>query len=164
MRMFFSFAECGRTVQFCVMAKLNEKRLQAKELYLTGKYTQKALGDILKVSQTSLTKWKKEDKWEDLKDSILITREAELKRLYKYLSFLNDYTDKLIADGNKPDTKIFDAVSKCTAAIKTLEIDLTIAEKVDVGTAFINLVMSEDVELAKQIVKWFDIFIKQSIK
>lgn len=146
------------------MAKLNEKRLRAKELFLTGNYMQKDISQLLNVSETSLTKWKREDKWEDLKDSILITREAELKRLYKQLAFLNDYTDQLIADGRKPDTKIFDAVSKCTASIKSLEIDLTIAEKVDVGTAFINLVMSEDVELGKKIVRWFDIFIKQSIK
>lgn len=146
------------------MLKQTEKRQRAKELYLTGNYTLKDLSALLDVSQTSMTKWRREDKWDDLKDSILITREAELRRLYKQLSALNDYSDALITAGRKPDTKIFDAVSKCAASIKALEIDTSIAEKVDVGTAFINLVMTEDVELAKKIVKWFDVFIKQSIK
>lgn len=146
------------------MARKNDKRIRAKELYLTGNYTQKQISEMVGISETSIGKWKREDKWDDLKDSILITREAELKRLYKQLAYLNDYTDGIIENEGKPDTKIFDAVSKCTAAIKALEIDLSIAEKVDVGTAFINLVMKEDVDLAKQIVKWFDIFIKESIK
>lgn len=146
------------------MAKQTDKRQKAKSLYLTGQYDQIEIAAIVGISTRSITKWKAEDAWDDLKESMLTTRENELRRLYKMLRILNDDIDKK-ADEKKPiSSKEADAVLKLTAAIKNLEIETSIAEKVEVGMDFINLVRKEDVELSKQITKWFDIYIQQSIK
>jgi hypothetical protein len=77
------------------------------------------------------------------------------------LQNINDSIDEK-TDAKIPiNSKDADAVLKLTSAIKNLEIETSIAEKVDVGTDFINLVSKEDVELAKQISKWFDIYLNQ---
>lgn len=145
------------------MGKVNDKRINAKRLFLTGSYSQKEIAELVGASEKSISEWKKEDGWDTLKESLLTTRENELRRMYKMLRVLNDNID-LSADLKIPiDSKQSDSLLKLTQAIKNLEIETSIAEKVDVGIAFINLVRKDDVELAKTISQWFDVFIKQSI-
>ena len=146
------------------MAKQNDKREKAKSLYLTGQYTHKEIGAIVVISEKTITKWKDAEDWESLKTSLLTTRENELRRLYKMLNVLNDYIDERSQLKIPITSKEADSVLKLTTAIKNLELETSIADKVEVATAFINLVRKEDPELAKQITKWFDIFLQQSIK
>lgn len=146
------------------MAKQNDKRNKAKSLYLTGQYDQKEIAELVEVSERSITKWKTEENWEDLKESLLTTRENELRRLYKMLRILNDDID-LKAEMKIPvNSKEADAVLKITAAIKNLELETSIADKVEVGMAFINMVRKENLELSKEITKWFDLFLQQYMK
>jgi len=146
------------------MAKQNDKRNKAKSLYLTGQYDQKEIAELVEVSERSITKWKTEENWEDLKESLLTTRENELRRLYKMLRILNDDID-LKAEKKIPvNSKEADAVLKITAAIKNLELETSIADKVEVGMAFINMVRKENLELSKDITKWFDLFLQQYMK
>jgi len=146
------------------MAKQNDKRNKAKSLYLTGQYDQKEIAELVEVSERSITKWKTEENWEDLKESLLTTRENELRRLYKMLRILNDDID-LKAERKIPvNSKEADAVLKITAAIKNLELETSIADKVEVGMAFINMVRKENLELSKDITKWFDLFLQQYMK
>lgn len=146
------------------MAKTNENRGKAKSLYLTGQYDQKEIAALLEVSEKTIGKWKTEDDWESFKTSLLTTRENELRRLYKMLKNLNDDIDFRSENKIPINSKDADAVLKLTAAIKNLEVETSIAEKVEVGTDFINLVRKENVELSKQITKWFDVYLKSSIK
>lgn len=151
-------------MKFASMAKQNDKRAKAKSLYLTGQYSQKEIAELVDVSERSVSKWKDEEDWDSLKTSLLTTRENELRRLYKMLQILNDDID-LRAELKIPiNSKEADAVLKLTSAIKNLELETSIADKVEVGTAFINLVRKENLELSKEITKWFDIFLKTSIK
>ena len=146
------------------MAKLNEQRGKAKSLYLTGQYDQKEIAALLGYSEKTIGKWKAEDEWDSFKTSLLTTRENELRRLYKMLKSLNDSIDEFAEAKIPINSKQADAVLKLTTAIKNLEIETSIAEKVEVGTDFINLVRKEDVELSKQITKWFDVYLKSTMK
>lgn len=146
------------------MAKTNENRSKAKSLYLTGQYDQKDIAALLEVSEKTIGKWKAEDDWESFKTSLLTTRENELRRLYKILKSLNDEIDLCAESGIAISSKQADSVLKLTAAIKNLEVETSIAEKVEVGTDFINLVRKENFELSKEITKWFDVYLKSSIK
>jgi len=146
------------------MAKQIEKRQKAKALYLTGQYNQKEIAELVGVAEKTISTWandENEGKWDELKTSLLTTRSNELRRLYKMLQILNDDIDRK-ADRQIPiNSKEADAVLKLTTAIKNLEIETSISEKVDVGSDFINLVRKEDTELAKVITKWFDIYLNQ---
>lgn len=143
--------------------KRNEKRDKAKSLYLTGQYNQKEIAEIIGTSEKTLSKWVNDPagKWDDLKTSLLTTRNNELGRLYKMLKVMNDSLDEKSELRIPINSKDADAVLKLTQAIKNLEIETSIAEKVDVGTEFINMVSKEDTALAKQISKWFDIYLNQ---
>ena len=149
-------------VQLCCM-KHNEKRDKAKSLYLTGRYNQKEIAEIVGISEKTLSKWVNdpEDKWDDLKTSLLTTRNNELGRLYKMLKVMNNSLDEKSESKTPINSKDADAVLKLTQAIKNLEIETSIAEKVDVGTEFINMISKEDTEFAKQVSKWFDIYLNQ---
>jgi uncharacterized protein YjcR len=146
------------------MAKQNPKHDKAKALYLTGQYDQKEIAELVGVSANTVTAWKNAEKWEDQKTSLLTTRGNELKRLYKILESINDYTMKDVEDGKRVNNKDGDAVIKYTAAIKNLEIETSIAEKVEVLMDFINMVKNDDPELAKAITKWADAYIQKSSK
>lgn len=146
------------------MARKNENRSKAKSLFLTGQYTQKEIAELTGISERSICKWKDEEEWDSLKTSLLTTRENELRRLYKMLEILNDDIDDRAEQRIPITSKEADAVLKLTAAIKNLELETSIADKVEVGTAFINLVRKEDHDLSKQIIKWFDIYLAQIIK
>lgn len=146
------------------MAKQNEKREKAKSLYLTGQYSQKEIAELVDTREQTISKWKEEEDWDSLKTSLLTTRENELRRLYKMLQILNDDIDTRAEHKIPINSKEADAVLKLTSAIKNLELETSIADKVEVGTAFINLVRKENIELAKTITHWFDIFLKSTIK
>lgn len=146
------------------MTKQSDKRQKAKSLYLTGQYDQKEIAQLIDVSTKSLSKWKQEESWDELKESLLTTRENELHRLYKMLRILNDDIDVKAEDKKPINSKEADAVLKLTSAIKNLELETSVADKVEIGMEFINLVRKEDIELSKKITHWFDIFLQQSLK
>lgn len=145
------------------MAKPSEKRQKAKSLYLTGQYSQLEIAQIVGTTEKSVSRWKIEEDWESLRESMLTTRENELRRLYKMLRILNDDIDKRATDQIPINSKEADAVLKLTAAIRNLELETSIADKVEVATEFIDFVRKENLELSKTIANLFDSFLKQFI-
>lgn len=148
------------------MASTADKKQKARSLYITGEYSQKEISELVGVSEKTISKWKNNEAedWDGLKDSMLTSRENELKRLYKILKSITEFNSAAIDAGGKADAKDADAVIKYSAAIRNLEIETSIAEMVEVGMRFINYVRKEDVELSKTIAKWFDVFLKQQMK
>ena len=143
------------------MGKVSDKKQKAKAIFLTGQYQQKEIAKIVGVSEITLSKWKQEDGWDDMRISLLTTRQNELKRLYKMLNVLNNSVDKKSEKEQPIDSKEADAVLKLTAAIKNLEIETSVADKVEVGCEFIDFVGKENSNLSKEITKWFDLFLNQ---
>lgn len=145
------------------MAKQHDKKQKAKSLFLTGQYSQKEIAEITGISEKTISKWANDPKecWEEMKVSLLTTRTSELRRLYKMLSVLNDDIDTKSELKIPINSKEADAVLKLTTAIKNLEMETSIAEKVEVGSEFINMIRKEDTELAKKITAWFDIYLNQ---
>jgi transcriptional regulator with XRE-family HTH domain len=146
------------------MAKQNHQKEKAKALFLTGQYEQKEIADLVGVSANTVSAWKNAEKWEDQKTSLLTTRQNQLHRLYKLLKVLNDDVELKADEGTPINSKEADALLKLTQAIKNLELECSIADKVEVGTEFINMVKTDDPELAKTITRWFDVFLQKAIK
>lgn len=146
------------------MAKQDEKKHKARSLYLTGQYDQKEIAVLVGASEKSISNWKTAEDWESMKESMLTTRENELKRMYKMLRILNDVIDERAAEKKPITSQEADAVLKLTIAIKNLELETSIADKVEVGISFINFVRPENPELSKEIAQFFDAFLKQFIR
>ncbi|MBX6361257.1 MAG: DDE transposase family protein [Acidobacterium ailaaui] len=144
--------------------KLSDKRQKAKALFITGKYTQQEIAKIVGVTPKTIIRWKTEERWEELNVSLLTTRENELRRLYKMLKVMNDEIDEKAQDGKPINSKEADALLKLTQAIKNLELETSIADKVEVGMDFIEFVRRDNPELAKTITQCFDQYIQFSLK
>lgn len=145
------------------MTKSSDRQNKARSLYVTGKYDQKEIADIVGASEKTISKWKREGEWDTMKESLLTTRENELRRLYKMLRILNDDIDLKAMEKIPINSKEADALLKLTAAIRNLELETSIADKVEVATSFIDFVRKNDLEMSKSIASLFDAFLKQFI-
>jgi DNA-binding XRE family transcriptional regulator len=146
--------------------QMQQKKDKARQLYQSGHFTQKEIAEMVDVSEKTISKWANapDDNWEDMKTSLLTTKANELRRLYRFLKSINDKVDEDIASGRKADNKDADIIIKYSAAIKNLETETSIAEKVEVIMELLNMITKEDPEFSKTLAKWCDIFITQSIK
>ena len=143
------------------LKKLQEKEF-AKSLYIGGGISQKEIASRVGVTEKTLATWIKAGKWENLKKSLLTTKQAQLSFLYDQLDFLNtdiSQRDYKVAIGKEADTII-----KLTAAINRLETETSIGDTVEVARNFIEFVRPQDLELAKQITNLFDVFITAKMK
>ena len=143
---------------------LEQKKDYARQLYLNdSSITQAEIAEKVGVSRVTLCKWVKDGKWQELQMSLLIGKEEQLARLYKQLRLLNDAIE------NKENQKFAtskeaDAILKLTVAIKNLETEINIAEKMATGKEFLSFVRkTAGFDTSKVVAKLFDSFIKSCL-
>lgn len=152
---------------FAVKAKpmaaltLEEKRDWAQYLYTEAKLNQKEVANKVGVSQKTIGEWKEKYMWEDLRKSLLTTRKEQLAILYNQLDAITGY----IRDhqNNIPDSKQSDSILKITAAIKNLETEFSIGDVYEIGKRFISHIQTIDYEKSKELVDYYDSFIKHCL-
>ncbi|MBO4739100.1 MAG: DDE transposase family protein [Bacteroidales bacterium] len=143
---------------------IEQKKDYAKQLFLNDPgITQAEIAEKVGVSKVTICKWVKDGKWQELQASLLIGKEEQLARLYKQLRLLNDAIE------NKQDQKFAtskeaDAILKLTVAIKNLETETNIAEKMATGKEFLAFVRkTSGFELSKDVAKLFNAYIKSCL-
>ena len=149
-----------------VMAELSraKKRELAKQIYLRDNLTLKEIADMVDVSQKSLSKWVKEEKWDTEKSAYTITREQQIQRIYGHISAINQAVSEREPPGNVPDAKEADTLNKLATAIKKLENEVGIAEVIGVCIKVCNHLRAKGkVEEARQASVWFNDYIKENI-
>ncbi len=140
------------------------KRNLARELYLTNKYQQKEIAQMVGVSENSVGRWVKDGKWELLRANLTTTKESVLANWYAQLAALN----KIIAD--RPENERFptssesDRIIKISAAIKKLETETGIAEITSVCIGLCEFVREFDVDKAKELSDYFNAYIESKMK
>lgn len=148
------------------MAELSraKKRELAKQIYLRDNLTLKEIADMVDVSQKSLSKWVREEKWDTEKSAYTITREQQIQRIYGHISAINQAISEREAPKNVPDAKEADTLNKLATAIKKLENEVGIAEVIGVCMKVCNHLRAKDrVEEARQAAAWFNDYIKENI-
>jgi len=73
-------------------------------------------------------------------------------------------SDFPIKVGNTPSSKEADILSKITGAINRLETETSIGEIVDVAKQIIQFTQGIDLNFARELTDYFDLFIKQKMK
>ena len=143
---------------------IEQKKDYAKQLFLNDPgITQAEIAEKVGVSKVTICKWVKDGKWQELQASLLIGKEEQLARLYKQLRLLNDAIE------NKQDQKFAtskeaDAILKLTVAVKNLETETNIAEKMATGKEFLAFVRkTSGFELSKDVAKLFNAYIKSCL-
>lgn len=148
------------------MTKLTNKQKKdyAKMLFLRENLTQKEVAEKADVSVVTINKWVNKENWESLKVSITITKEEELKRMYRQLSEIN----KVIAErkeGTRHASSVeADIISKLSNAISKLETETSVSDIISVSTKFLEWLRPTNLEKAKEIAQYFDAFIKDNLR
>ena len=125
-------------------------------LYLKDNLTQQEIAEKVGVSRQTIARWAKEDKWEELKVGITMSREQQIAEINKVVT-------------SRPEGQRFtnaaeaDTINKLTSAIKKLETDVGISDIISVGMKFVNWLRPYDLDRSKEYLKLWDAFIKDSL-
>lgn len=138
---------------------IEHKKEFAKLLYVRERLTQKEVAARADVSEQTMVKWVKEFGWEKLRRSLLVTKQEQIGRLYDQIEKLN--TD--IGDGYA-DSKQADVLTKLTAAIRNMETEVNIGERVEVCMELCDYVRQVAPEKSSELVTLCDLFIKSMLK
>ena len=112
------------------------------------------------IDEGQMRQWINEGDWDTLKRTLLTSKEHQLKQLYELLEKLNEK----MANAEEVNPKDAELAVKYTAAIKNLDVEVTIPEIVEIGKMFTTWLRKKDKEMAKTVVRLFDAFIKQRLK
>lgn len=149
--------------RYCSMTS-KEKQEYAYLLY--AKSESISLDEIARrceVHVNTVSRWKKKNDWDKLRQSMLVTKSEQIKRLYLQLTELNDHIM------GKPEGERFankaeaDTLTQITRSIGNLERELTAANVIDVFIPFIQYVAKIDNKQAKLFLKFQDSYIKTLI-
>lgn len=149
------------------MAELTreQKKDYARQLYLNdSSITQAEIAERVGVSKVTVCKWVKEGKWEELQISLLVGKDMQLARLYGQLKRLNDAIEGRDEGENFARSKEADAIVKITTAIKNLETETNIAEKMATGKEFLSFVRkTSGFDTSKEVARLFNAYIKSCL-
>lgn len=143
-------------------SKSDNTRQWARSMYLYENRTQQEIADAAGVSRQTVIRWAKADKWEEMKVSLTMTREEQIKNLHRQLAEINrTISERDTEDGPRYATpREADTISKLTDAINKLEKDVGIQDIVSAGNRFISWLRPVDLEMTKTFVGLYDKFIK----
>lgn len=134
----------------------------AAMLYIQQGLSQKEIAVRVKVSEKTIGKWKIDDQWDKQKRSFMVVREEQITDLYEKLEALNNHIKT--NQENLVSVKDVDAISKLTASIKHLETETSVAEIIGVAKKYIDFIRESDLEFAKKVTTYFDLFIQHKLK
>lgn len=139
--------------------KVDRKEI-AKYYYVKGEFSQIEIAEKVGTSEQTIAKWKKQYRWDDLKKSMLTTRPEQLANLYDQLSELNARIKEREPGQRYAQNKEADILTKLTAAIRSLEIEVSLANTIDVFIVFNNWMREADLDKAKELIAYQDAYIK----
>lgn len=147
------------------MTKLTNKQKKewAQLLFTKENLTQKEIAERVGISQVTMSKWVNEGKWEDLKVSITITREEQLKNLYRQLAQMNEAIAE--REGQRyPTPAEADTINKLASAIEKMESEVGLNDILSTFKAFLTWLRKFNIEEAQRLVPLFDDFVKTKLK
>jgi transcriptional regulator with XRE-family HTH domain len=149
--------------QFCTMGMAKKQEQDyARMLYTQERLTFIEVAERTGVSPKTVSKWCKDFGWDNIRKSLLITKQTQIAQLYDQLEWLNSEIAK--RDSKIATSKEADVISKITSSIKKMEVDASLAEVIEVGRSFIDFVKDVDFSKAKDITSLFDLFIQNKMK
>lgn len=138
----------------------SQKKEWAKTMFLKENLTQQEIADRVGVSRVTVNKWIRDGKWEEHKVGITLTREEQIRSLYRQVAEINRTIQDKPEGERYPTSKEADILGKLSAAIKNMETDVGIADVISVLTRLIEFVKAYDLDKAKEITNIADNFIK----
>lgn len=139
-----------------------EERNYAQMLYVNERLTFKEVAGRVGVGEKTVSRWAKDGAWEQLRKSLLTTKQKQITLLYDQLSALNEKIET--SETKYPDPKEADTLAKITTSIQRLETETSIGQIVEVARNFIDFIREFDLEFAKEVTKHFDMYVLSKMK
>lgn len=140
-----------------------QKRDLARVLFCKENQTMQEVAEKMGVSRQTVSKWAKEDKWEEQKVGVTLTKEEQIKNLYRQVAELNKAILERDEGSRFATIAEADTISKLSASIKKMEGESGIADVISVGIKFIEWVRKADVSRAREFAEWWDLFVKDQL-
>lgn len=140
-----------------------QKKEWARLLFTRENLTQAEIAERVGVSRVTVNKWIHAGNWEQLKVSITITREEQLKNMYRQLAELNSVISEREKGIRFPTAAEADAISKLANAIKKLETDVGLADITSVFSDLLKWLRAFDPEQARQVTPTLDAYVKSKL-
>lgn len=135
----------------------------AKLLFIHERLSQKEVASRMGVSEQTVSRWSQTENWDKLRVSITITREEQLRHLYRQISEINKTISE--RDGQKyASSTEADTISKLSTAIRKMESDVGISDIISVIKKFLTWIRKSDILKAQEMVPLFDAFIKDNLR
>lgn len=141
-----------------------DKKDIAKSLFINGNYTQEEIADKVGTTRQTVSRWIKDEAWDELKASITITPAQILAGLNRQIIEINNNINSREEGKRFATVAEADTLAKLASAIKKIETDVGIATIVDVGIRFTDWLRPIDMEKAKEFNNLFDTFIKDQMR
>jgi transcriptional regulator with XRE-family HTH domain len=142
---------------------LQQKKEWAGMLYMKDNLTQQEIADKVGVSRQTVSRWVKDEKWEERKVGITLTREQQISNLHRQIMEINRAISEREPDKRFASPSEADTINKLSSAIKKLETDVGVGEIISTGMKFVTWLRSFDVERSKEFLKLWDAFIKDCL-
>lgn len=142
---------------------LTKKKEQdyARVLYTQERLTFVEIAERTGVSAKTISKWCNDLGWDNIRKSLLITKQTQIAMLYNQMEWLNNEIAIRVSKVATPGEA--DTLIKITSAIKKLEVETSMGEIIEVGRLFIDFTKDVDFHKAKDITTLFDQFIQSRV-
>ncbi len=137
-----------------------QKKEWAKTLYLKENLTQQEIADRVGVSRVSVSNWVRAGKWEAQRAGITLTREEQVRNLYRQVAEINRAIAARDEGSRFATSQEADIIGKLSKSIRQMETEAGIADVISVLTRFIDFLRPLDLEKAKEVTGLADAFIK----
>jgi len=142
---------------------MTQKKAFAKNLFVHENLTQQEIAERVGVSRKTVSKWITAEQWESLKVSITLTREEQLKNLYRQLAEMNKAISEK-EEGRYASPSEADTISKLSNAIAKLETDIGVADIIAVLKKLTAFIRKISLDKAKELTPIFDAFVKDNLR
>ncbi|CCZ10510.1 helix-turn-helix domain-containing protein [uncultured Culturomica sp.] len=142
---------------------IKQKKEWAAMLYLKENLTQAEIAEKVGISRQTINKWIKAEKWDERLTGISMTKEEQIKNLYRQITEINENIKGRKAGERHATTSEADIIAKLSTAIKKMEDDIGIADIIGVSIRFLEWIRAVDLDKAKEVTRLFDAFIKDTL-
>lgn len=143
--------------------KSDKLKETAKALFLTGKYQQKEIAEMVGKTVQTISRWVTTEKWNLELASLTTTKEKQLARYYEQINEINENIARRDPGQRFADSKEADTLNKLSAAAAKLESETGIREIINVSIGLLDFVRAFDVDKAKELSDLFDAYIKSKL-
>lgn len=140
-----------------------QKKEWAKTLYLRENLTQQEIADRVGVSRVTVSNWVRAGKWEEQKAGLTLTRQEQVANLYRQVAEINRAISARAEGERYPNSKEADILGKLSASIRNMEQETGIADIISVLTGFIEWLRPLDLDMAKELTRLADAYIKDKL-